>query len=290
LEQGVSLGQIAEKVFVGIQTSADEVFIVERLANRYFSQALGKPVEIEKDLVHPLLKGSVHIRRWIPHRTSKVVVFPYHRHSGKWSLISPQKMKADYPAAWNYLEQCRQILGRRERGTFDSEGWHGYVYPKNLGNMAIPKILTPSLARRAEFCLDAQGKYFFVGSGGGGGGGYGITFGRDVSMPYVLGLLNSRLLDWFLKQVSSKFHSGWFAYNKQYIEQIPIRLPQSPGEERIAQGVASRVERIIAAKVRLRGTALGDSERQRLEREVEAYEQEIDELVLRLYGIDKIPE
>ena len=34
--------------------------------------------------------------------------------------------------------------------------------------------------------------------------------------------MNSRLLDFYLKKVSTNFHGGYFAANKQYIEQLPI--------------------------------------------------------------------
>jgi hypothetical protein len=55
------------------------------------------------------------------------------------------------------------------------------------------------------------------------GGGYGIMLKpSDHSPLYVLGLLNSRLLDFYLKSISSPFRHGYYAYNKQYIERLPI--------------------------------------------------------------------
>ncbi len=155
--------------------------------------------------------------------------------------------------------------------------------------MGMPKILTPSLGRKSEFCLDETGAFFFVGSGGGGGGGYGITLPADLSPHYLLGLLNSRLLDWFVKQVSTRFHSGWYAYNKQYIEQIPIKLPGGAQERKLAGVVAERVARIIGAKQQLHNGVAGDRAAERLQREVEAHEREIDGLVCRLYGVDQLP-
>src|SRR4030042_4104277 len=91
--------------------------------------------------------------------------------------------------------------------------------------MEQKKIITPSIANSASFTLDTTGAYYFVGSGGGGGGGYGITLKKDESMSYeyILGLLNSKLLDSFLKTISSRFSGGYYAYNRQYIEQLPIR-------------------------------------------------------------------
>jgi hypothetical protein len=286
-DAGRPLSGVADAIFVGLQTSADDVFILDCFGKQHQSAALGVPVELETALLHPLLKGSVHIRRWVPDATTQVVLFPYEAAAGKWALISADKLARMWPKTWDYLTRCRQRLSRRERGTFEGDGWHGYVYPKNLARMGLPKILTPSLGRRAEFCLDEAGGLFFVGSGGGGGGGYGITLPADVSPHYVLGLLNSSLLDWFVKQVTTRFHSGWYAYNKQYIEQIPIKLPANAQERKLAGVVAERVARIIGTKQQLQTGVPGDRAAERLQREVEANEQEIDNLVCRLYGVDQ---
>jgi len=51
----------------------------------------------------------------------------------------------------------------------------------------------------------------------------------------------------------------------------------------------SVVEQIIAQKKRLQAEGLSQQERTQLERQVEAYEEQIDDLVCRLYGVDALP-
>lgn len=55
--------------------------------------------------------------------------------------------------------------------------------------------------------------------------GYGITLRADVkeSIKYVLGLLNSRLSDFYLKGISTTMPGAFFRYFTQFIEQLPIR-------------------------------------------------------------------
>jgi len=43
------------------------------------------------------------------------------------------------------------------------------------------------------------------------------------SSAYLLGLLNSQLLDYYLKQVSTTMRGGYFRYFTQFIEQLPIK-------------------------------------------------------------------
>lgn len=114
---------------------------------------------------------------------------------------------------------------------------------------------------------------------------------KDASQyEYVLGLLNSALLNWFVQQITTPFHRGWFAYNKQFIEQIPIKLPKTPGDRKLADRITESVREIMGAKVKLRSDNLSDRERKTLEGRVELHERRINEDVLVLYGVDGLPE
>ena len=51
---------------------------------------------------------------------------------------------------------------------------------------------------------------------------------QQISLRSLLGLLNSNISTYFLKQVSSAFRGGYIALNKQYIEQLPIAFVAQP--------------------------------------------------------------
>jgi len=63
-------------------------------------------------------------------------------------------------------------------------------------------------------------------------------------------------LDAFLKRVTTPFHSGWFAYSKAYIAQIPIKLPETAEDKKLADRVVVSVEAIMAAKVKCAAQAI----------------------------------
>ena len=184
----------------------------------------------------------------------------------------------------------RKRLEARESGKMSGKpGWYGYVYPKNLDVMAQPKILVPAIATRAEYCLDTSGQYHYVGSGGGGGGGHAIV-AESLDLAYLCGLLNSKLLDAFLQKVTTPFHSGWFAYSKLYLAQIPIKLPTSAEDKKLAERITESVCAIMDTKAKLRASTLSDRETRDLEAEIESHERRIDEAVFALYGVKGLPE
>ncbi len=109
-------------------------------------------------------------------------------------------------------------------------------------------------------------------------------------MNYLLGLLNSKCLDTFLQCVTTPFHSGWFAYSKAYIAQIPIKIPETASEKKLATRIVDAVEQIMADKMKLRDKKLSDREQRSLIGNVEALEHRIDDAVFALYGVSGLPE
>lgn len=288
--QHKTLGSIAAKIAQGIVTSADDVYFLHREGKRYRSDATEKVYELEREVVHPVLKGAVHMKRWLPIEPDRAVLFPYDSTGGDWRLIPAKRFAAEYPQAWAYLTENRKRLEDRESGKMrGKDGWYGYVYPKNLDVMSQPKILVPAIATAAEYCLDARGEFHYVGSGGGGGGGHAIV-ADGIDLHYLCGLLNSACLDAFLQRVTTPFHSGWFAYSKAYIAQIPIKIPETASEKKKAEQITQFVRAIITAKVKLQTRNLSDRERKALEGEIESLERRIDEAVFALYGVDGLPD
>lgn len=179
-------------------------------------------------------------------------------------------------------------LKNREKGKMKHDGWYGYVYPKSISLFAKKKIITPSIASSASFAYDPNGEIYFVGSGGGGGGGYGIILSDscELSYEYILGLLNSTLLDFFLKKISSIFSGGYFAYNRQYIEQLPIRTItfDDPADRDRHDRMVALVERMLSLHREL-AAAREPHQRTALQRQIDATDAQIDALVYELYGL-----
>jgi len=118
-------------------------------------------------------------------------------------------------------------------------------------------------------------------------GGFGLTVSDTrISLKYLTGLLNSKLLDWYLKQVSTNFQGGYFAANKQFIEKLPVRLidESKPAEVQAQDGIIALVDAVQRLCLELRDSRT-DQERVRLHRQIMAAEAQIDSEVYSLYGL-----
>jgi len=157
--------------------------------------------------------------------------------------------------------------------------WHAYIYPKNVELMKQEKILIPDIADRAQFAFDERGEYALTS-------GYGITIKSEtgLSIKYVLGLLNSKLLEFYLKRISTPMRGGFFRFFTQFLEKLPIHTINfsDPAEKAQHDKMVSLVERMLALHKQNPRTP---QEQEMVKREIESTDRAIDALVYELYGL-----
>jgi type I restriction-modification system DNA methylase subunit len=212
-ETAVRLRDVAERIAQGIRTSANPVYVLDVVSMNdstvtACSEQLQREVKLEREAIVPFLQGQ-DIRRYFLETCGQVVVFPYQMKAGRAELIAETQLRRKFPLAWDYLRQNKKVLEEREEGRMRGNEWHAFIYPKNLELMSSPKILVPDIAAHGSFALDESGVFAFAS-------GYGITLKSEAreSPAYLLGLLNSRLLDFYLKQVSTTMRGGYYRYSR----------------------------------------------------------------------------
>jgi hypothetical protein len=280
----VRLGDIAARMAQGIRTSANEVYVLDSVSASgnlitAHSKQLDRDVKLERKAVSLFLQGrEIKPYRILP--SGKVVIIPYGVENGDTKFITEKEMRARFPKTLAYLLENKAFLENRERGKMRGDNWYAYVYPKNIDVMSASKILVPDIADRASFALDETGKYAFTS-------GYGITFKGDVaeSPKYVLGLLNSKVLDFYLKKVSTTMRGGFFRYFTQFIEQLPI-CPinfSDPADVARHDRMVTLIEQML--QLHQQQVAASEHDRALYQRQIDATDREIDKLVYELYGL-----
>jgi hypothetical protein len=283
----VKLGDVAQ-IFVGLQTSADTVFLFKKIRGQQgktvsvYSQELDQYIKIESALLKPVVRSGA-IGRYSATATAWVL-FPYQFRKARACLISESEMAKHYPRAWAYLLGNKGVLAAREHGKFRGACWY-QLYPKNLNVWERPKIMIPYMITRLAAYYDTRDWYFVNVTTGGFGLVVDERYGR---MEYFTGLLNSRLLDWIMKRVSTRFHGGYFGANKQFLAQLPMRILNLSEQEQSAahDAVVRRVERMLELNKR-QAKARSVEARARLQRLIDRTDREIDALVYQLYGLTK---
>jgi hypothetical protein len=234
-----TLEAVTQRIFQGIKTSADKIYIVqERKRSKsklvIYSPQTGREHEVEPDLFHPLIKGG-DCRAYLLTKTDRLILFPYATGAeDQVDLIPAATFKREYPLTWAYLMANRRYLEDREDGAFSGPNWFAYGRSQALEVMPLPKLFTPDLALSASFAFDESGELFFTG---GVAGGYGILPNDGVSPKCLLALLNSQVVDFFHHQIATQMRGGWFSYEARFIKSLPIASTTADQQKRIVSCV-----------------------------------------------------
>ncbi len=287
-EMPVKLENVTDRIFQGIKTGADKIFIVEEIDRKKdrvkaYSKEKNAEYWLEPDLLHPLIKGG-DSKRFCLSRTNRLILFPYSLQSGGSVELIPQPIfEANYPLTWAYITENKNYLENRERGKMHGKRWLGYSRNQALDAISLPKIFTPDIAAHSSFSLDETGEVFFTG---GVAGGYGILVLPEYSREYILGLLNSKLLEWFIHQSATQMRGGYYSYESRFIRHLPIRTIDfsDPTDKASHDQMVVLVERMLDLHKQL-AEAKAPQAKTVLQRQIETTDRQIDELVYELYGL-----
>lgn len=167
-----------------------------------------------------------------------------------WAIIAlPVTLKKKYPLTWAYLLDNKEFLEGREDEKMSNPGWYAYGQTQALDVMPWPKIFTPDLAFHPSFSLDETGECYFTG---GMAGGYGNLLEEGCNRFYVLGILNSKLCEWYMNQISPPMRGGWRSYESRFIKHIPIQV----GTTMQKKDIIKKVEKIICRPDRVSSSEL----------------------------------
>jgi len=170
----------------------------------------------------------------------KFIIYPYKEVNGELKAVCLN----EYPNIKRHLEQFKDKLMARwfikkikkdER----EQRWFEYADPRNIQQFENVKIITPDISTHNRFALDFDKVYSLNTS-------YVIDLDNFKQEPkYLLGLFNSSLLEFFFKQISPFISGGYYRYITQYLEQLPIKLPSTPEEKKLANQITKRVDEIL---------------------------------------------
>jgi len=247
-QRGRPLRDLATNIMQGLITSADDVYILEKVGPaagglmRVRSRATRQEHELEPDLLKPLISGE-DVDRYGFALTDKLLLFPYRVSAGQAALIPADELR-QLPRTWAYLKEHEKQLRRRERSKFDHDQWYMFGRHQNLEKQDSPKICVAQTVKRLEMTLDAEGEFYLHNVRV---NGIILADSGEKNYYYVLALLNSALLDFIFKSGSVRHRGGHYAANRQFIENLPIRTLDlsDPAEKAQHDALAELARRML---------------------------------------------
>ncbi|MDX4050417.1 N-6 DNA methylase [Aliarcobacter skirrowii] len=214
--QPLRVKDVFAKIFQGIATSGDDVYLLLETKDGLYSKALDKIVKVEKGLLKPMLKGE-DISRYKNLQNRYFVIFPYILEDGKAKPMSEEYIQENFSNGYKYLKENEEFLRGREKGKMDKEGWFLYIYPKSLSEFEQVKIITPEISLGANMSFD-DGKFYHNTKV------YSFIKKVEIKEDYkfYLTILNSKIMWFFLKNTGYELRGGYFTFKTNFINPFPL--------------------------------------------------------------------
>ena len=242
ITSGLRIGE--DGLFIVQQTKIIDDLIVEVCPMRYRKEM--KTFIVERALLKPILKGK-NIRRWNILWRDLYVIFPHKEEEGQFVSIKESILKDKYPNTYKYFATHRSDLENRSQWGKSPVEWHGVWYAiMTTGKPDYYKdvrILTPALTNTNNFSLSTSEQCFV-----GGTAGVLAIIPKDKELAfYILGLLNSKMQEFYLKQRTPIKSGAYFQFSKNALKSLPTRLPRTGIEKEIALKIKDLVNQILDA-------------------------------------------
>jgi len=240
------LGEVS-KILLGIQTGKDLLFIgkITKEKNGAVVEFSSKEFRgnVETDLLKPLLRGR-NVRKWNVVWFKEYVLCP-HYSDENFSPIPEKEMREKFTNTYEFLKSNKEEIKNRLMYGKTAEQrtgvWYSLMYFDYAKYYNQPKILTPALTDKNNFALDTNNYFFVLGTAG----VYGIIPKEEINIKYLLGILNSKISEYFLKKICPIKQGGYFQYSTKFLERLPIKIPETEKEKQIAEKIIKKVEEIL---------------------------------------------
>jgi len=260
---GTPLGEYVKgRFYYGIKTGFNEAFVVDRpTRDRLIAEHPSS-----EEVLKPFLRGR-DVKRWkVDYQDLWLLFIPWHFPLHDALGIEGVSEKAEeafqkqYPAIYKHLLQFKKELSDRNRAeTGIRYEWYALqrCAATYCQEFEKPKILYQEIATYQAFAWDNSGAF-----------SNNKTFLIPDAEPFLLALLNSKVVWFFLDKTVVKMAGGAYAMQSIYLSQVPI--PEASDADKAA--IAILVQKCLDAQGK----------------DVAVWEAEIDAIVGRLYGLSGV--
>lgn len=232
------LRDILADLFVGLQTSKDDLYILQKNDDGTFTVPLTDTVyKLEPTFFKPFLKGK-DVQKWSHLETDKYVFFPYKIHDGIAESVTLTELQKKYPLTYKYVMDNEKDFKKRESGKGGKlPCWYAYIYPKNLTKFEQLKLTSMEIcADHPNVTINRDNLYHTTKA-------YSWVKRADAkeSYEYLLAIANSPVIWWFLKLTGDTLQGDARTFKTEYLNPFPLPEKVSASDEKKIVSVVNEI-------------------------------------------------
>jgi hypothetical protein len=202
---------VQRKIYRGIITGLNEAFVIDESKK-------SELINLDKsysEVIKPFLAGRDVKRYETPSSKNYLILFPrgFTNLNGKNPRNAWNWLYDNYRGIAEYLEQFKEKAEKRfDKGDY----WWELRACDYYNEFEKPKIIYPNILKKPEFTFDTKGWYTNQ-----------KCFIIPVEDKYLLGLLNSKLMNYFFEKFLPKLRGGFFEPSYVIFKNFPVRTIDS---------------------------------------------------------------
>lgn len=234
---------IKDFVRTGIATLRDNIYMVEYDGVDYYKVVDEMKYIIEPTLIKRLykisdLKQNEDIKEGCRH-----IIFPYQKGKGGFEIIPEEKLKKETPKTYQYLCMQRKELDKRDKGKQNTVAWYAYGRTQGLNKYGI-KLVFPTFASKPKFTLIDDEFALFCN-------GYALFENDYIELEVLRKILNSVVMQYYIKNTSYAIEGGYYCYQKKYIEKFSLPYFKEEEKKKLLQMTESELDRYLIERYHL---------------------------------------
>lgn len=227
-----------DMVMSGLQTADNDLYVLTPIQDKgktiiLYSDKIQNAVEIEKDILKPVLKGE-DVKRYEDYPISPhFVIYPYVVESEKQRPLEEEELKKNYPLTYKYMLPFKEdLIKLRTSFKTNPKYWHALHRGRVLRKFEQEKIITTEISLGCNMTLDTR-KYLHTEMI------YNLLKKPETTydIRYFLAVLNSKIMWFFVKNTGDVLRGGFFRFKTQYIEPFSIPEPSKQVEKQLVENV-----------------------------------------------------
>lgn len=200
---------------VGIATLKDVIYFVREYNKNYcIAEFRGKKFFIEKDITRKVVKISSIKNQDEIYSDKRRIIFPYFKKNGKYGIMPEEYLKQNFPKTYEYLLSAKSELEKRDKGKKSYPAWYAWGRTQAMDYKG-KRLYTRTFSDKPDFMLDEQDDNLFCN-------GYALFCKKNIEA--VQKILNSKLIDYYVKKTSYEIEGDYQCYQKNFIEKFNIPL------------------------------------------------------------------
>jgi len=211
---GIPLGELY-KIRVGIATLKDLVFFVPDNGKPLLKKTVkNKVYHIEKGITKKIVKIADMNNEMDLKKNKQRIIFPYEMKGDSLILIKEDYLKSTFPNCYKYLIAVKKELQKRDKGKKSYPEWYAWGRTQAM-NYSGTRIYTKTFSNKPLFMIDNEKNNLFCN-------GYAIFCDKDVNV--IKKILNSTIMDYYVRKTSVQIAGDYQCYQKNFIERFGIPI------------------------------------------------------------------